>query len=187
MIRPIPALAGLALLVGCAAASAPPEVARFAEPELSDTASVIPDGLADDACVGRDITPATIETVTEHVLVQPAEIGSDGSLRAPAVYRTVTRQEIVKEREDIWFETPCPDQMTPDFVAALQRALAVRGYYHGEVTGEVDAATQRAVRAFQHEQGLNSPVLSVAAAKRLGLVAYGREGALTGAAVTDEG
>ena len=174
MIRPLTALTGLALVAACAAPE--PEVARFSEPVLTDATTEIPEGLASDACVGRDITPATIQTVTEQVLVQPPQIGADGSLRAPAVYRTVTRQEIVKPREDIWFETPCPDEITPDFVAALQRALQVRGYYNGPVSGEVDAATQRAVRAFQRELGLNSPVLSIAAAKPLGLVAYGRGG-----------
>lgn len=180
MIRPLTALTGLVLAAGCAAPE--PEVARFSEPELADTTADIPEGLAPDACVGRDITPATIQTVTEEVLITPAKRGDDGALLAPAVYRTETRQEIVKARADIWFETPCPDEITPEFVAALQRALSVRGFYDGPITGEVNAATQDAVRAFQRDQGLNSPVLSLAAAKRLGLVAYGRAGTLAATA-----
>lgn len=74
----------------------------------------------------------------------------------------------------MWFEIPCPDQMTPDFVASLQRALAVRGHYSGPVTGQVNSATRDAVRAYQRENGLDSDVLSLAAAKRLGLIAYSR-------------
>jgi hypothetical protein len=177
MIRTILAMAGLsaAAITGCAPVAQPPDVARFAEARLDGQSRDIPEGADPDACYGRDSTPATVETVTRRVLVQPAETGPDGSVIRPAVYRSETRQEIVKEREDIWFETPCPDEMTAEFIAALQRALAVRGHYAGEITGEADAGTARAVRAFQLEQGLNSPVLSIAAAKRLGLVAYDRE------------
>lgn len=178
MIRPLPTLAGLFLAAACTATPTPPEVARFSEPTLSDAAGAIPDEVSAGDCVGRDITPATVQTVTEKVLIRPAEFAPDGSLVSPAAYRTETRQEIVKEREDVWFQTPCPDEITPEFVSALQRALQVRGYFQGTVTGEVDEATRNAVRAYQRELGLNSPVLSIAAAKRLGLVAYDREEAL---------
>lgn len=174
MIRALVSLAGLFAVAACA----PPQplgVARFAEPALGDTTPDIPEGADPEACYGHDEIPAVVETITEQVMVQPPRLASDGSVLAPGVYRSVTRQRIVREREDIWFETPCPDEMTPEFVAALQRALQVRGYYQGEITGQVNAATRQAVRAFQHEEGLNSPVLSIAAAKRLGLVAYDRD------------
>ena len=95
---------------------------------------------------------------------------ADGTVTAPAIYKTETVQRIVREREENWFETPCPEEMTKDFVASLQRALAVRGYYVWQVTGEMDPRTRAAIRRYQQPQGLDSGILSLAAAQQLGLV-----------------
>ena len=80
---------------------------------------------------------------------------------------------VVEERRELWFETPCRSEMTPEFVASLQRALKVRGHYQGPISGEMTARTRRAIRSFQKPQGLDSAILSKAAARQLGLVAYG--------------
>ncbi|MEO0484610.1 MAG: peptidoglycan-binding domain-containing protein [Pseudomonadota bacterium] len=133
-----------------------------------------PPNAAPGTCWGRDVTPAIYETVTEQILLQPPEIGTDGSVRQPGIYKTETRQAIVRERREIWFETPCDDELTPDFVATVQRALIARGYLRGQATGELDRRTRRAIRSFQAEQGLDSAVLSLAAARQLGLVAVKR-------------
>ncbi len=90
------------------------------------------------------------------------------------VYKLETRQAIVKERRELWFETPCEDQLTPDFLASLQRALKARGHYHGGITGQMDSRTRRAIRHYQAPQGLDSGILSLAAARKLGLVAVAR-------------
>ncbi len=129
----------------------------------------------DGRCYARDVSPAVIETVTEQVLVQPTELSSDGRVLSPAIYRSEKRQRIIRPRRELWFEIPCEKDLTPDFVASLQRALAARGFYHGPITGEVDARTRRAVRAYQRQFGLDSAVLSMAAARKLGLVAVGPE------------
>lgn len=121
------------------------------------------------------MTPAVIETVTEQVLVQPPQIASDGgAIIAPAVYKTDTRQRIVQDRQEFFFEVPpCPPtQMTPEFIASVQRALEVRGgVYRGAITGEMDARTRRAIRQFQLP-AFNSDILTMDSARRLGLVAY---------------
>ncbi|AJE48215.1 peptidoglycan-binding domain-containing protein [Celeribacter indicus] len=127
-------------------------------------------------CHARHVTPAVIETVTEQVLAQPPRLAGDGSVVRPAVYRTETRQEIVRERQELRFEALCAEELTPEFVASLQRALAVRGHFTGPVTGRLDRATRRALRAYQKEQGLDSEILSLAAARRLGLKEVPREG-----------
>ncbi len=131
-----------------------------------------PDDARPEACYAQDVTPATIETVTEQVMIQPPQIGADGTVRAPAIFRTETRQAIVQERREIWFETPCEAETNPDFIAALQRALGARGVYSGPITGQMDMRTRRAVRVFQEPQGLNSGVLSLAAARILGLAVW---------------
>lgn len=126
-------------------------------------------------CFGRDITPAVIETVTAQELERPAVIDADGNVTSPAAYRTVTRQQIVRDRSEVQFETLCPPAFTDEFVASLQRALITRGFYRGTISGILDAATGRAVQDFQRSDGPDSPLLSIDAARRLGLVALGAE------------
>lgn len=74
--------------------------------------------------------------------------------------------------EERMFAVPCPAAATPEFWASVQRALAVRGLYTGPVTGANDAATGEAVRRFQAPLGLDSPVLSLDAARQLGLMRW---------------
>ena len=157
-----------ALLLGCDAAG---PVAGLAEPEISHQTETAPPGAAPGTCWGKIVSPATIETVTEQILLQPAELSADGQVRQPAVYKTETRQEIVRPRQDTWFETPCDADLTPEFISSLQRALQARGLYRGGVTGAMDARTRAAVRQFQLADGLDSGILSVASARKLGLIA----------------
>lgn len=127
-----------------------------------------PDARA-DACYGLQVTPAVIETVTEQIITRPAITDATGAVLRPARYRTETQQVIVTERRERWFETPCDIEDNPEFIAALQRALAVRGHYNGPDNGRLDRPTQDAIRAFQRAQGLDSPILSLPAARQLGL------------------
>lgn len=157
--------AALLMLSACATA---PEVARSAP--LGAALDPRPE---DAVCLGRALTPAVIETVTEQVLVQPAVLTADEQVLEPARFRTVTRQRILKERGEVEFEVPCPDRMTTEFVASLQRALKVRGYYTGPITGRLDAPTGRATRDYQVARGdHDTPILTLASARALGLVAH---------------
>jgi Putative peptidoglycan binding domain len=131
----------------------------------------LPPGGPAGQCWDRDIIPAVIETETEQVLVQPEVRGDDGTLVSPAIFRTETRQQMVQDRAQVWFPAPCPADMTVDFVATLQRALKARGFYLLPLTGMYDAPTMAAVRRYQAGRGLDSPRLSLGAARDLGLVA----------------
>lgn len=165
------ALAVLAVLAGCVSSAPRPETEIL---RASDVANAPPN--ADpNACYARHTTPAIIETVTEQVLVQPPQIGANGQVLFPAVYRTETRQDIVRERSELWFETLCAEELTGEFVASLQRALGARGHYAGAITGRMDRATKRGVRSYQSAQGLDSAILSLAAARKLGLKEVPRE------------
>lgn len=176
-MRSIPLCAAMALAL--AACQGPrvelPQVSRMLDRETVHTHENGPPGAAPGTCWGRDITPAQVETVTEHFIVQPAEIDSDGTVRRPAVFRTETRQRITREREEIWFRAPCPEVMDTDFVMTMQRALAARGHHHGALNGRLDGPTRAAIRSFQQPQGLDSSVLSLAAARQLGLLPYDLE------------
>lgn len=134
-----------------------------------------PPGAAPGSCWGRTVSPAVFETITEQVQVEPGRVNPDGSIAKLPVYRTETRQQIATPRRDNWFETPCPEVMTAEFTASLQRALQVRGIYTGPITGALDSATRAAVQAFQRMDGPDSGVLSLAAARRLGLIAVARK------------
>jgi hypothetical protein len=158
------------LLVACAPVADP---AATGQPEGGTLALIAAEiEIAEDGrCYGRDVTPAVIETVTVAELDAPAVLAEDGTVLSPATYRTVTRQEITRERGEVRFETLCPPAYTVEFVATLQRALATRGLYAGPITGVLDSATGRAVQDFQRDDGPDSPLLSIDAARRLGIVA----------------
>ena len=133
-----------------------------------------PPGAPEGSCWARDASPAVVETVTEQIIVEPEVINEAGEVIRQAVYRTETRQEIVKAREDTTFQVPCPEKMTPELIASLQRALQARGLYRGPISGVMDARTRSSIRRYQKPLGLDSSMLSLSAARSLGLVALDR-------------
>lgn len=161
----------VALVAGCQAGGvpkAPGQVDLAAEVVRLDRPG--PPTRPEGACWEKDVTPAVIETVTEQVLVTEEERDAAGQVVKPATYRTDTRARMVRDREEVWFRAPCPADYTLDFVASLQRALKARGYYLLPLTGALDTPTRDAVRRFQADRGLDSPLLSLAAARDLGLL-----------------
>ncbi|MEK0164112.1 MULTISPECIES: peptidoglycan-binding domain-containing protein [unclassified Phaeobacter] len=163
----LPATAGLVVLI--AACTAPQTGGSSLQ--VSRNAPAAPPGAAPGSCWGTHTTPAVIETVTVQVMTRPARTAADGQVLEPARFRRETRQDIVRPRRESWFETPCPVDMTPQFVGSVQRALAVRGLYQGQITGILDRDTRAAVRKFQERDGFDNDQLSLVSARRLGLVA----------------
>lgn len=156
-------LGGVLLLAACQDAARPEAPARAnLAAELRGGAQA-PETKPGE-CWGKDTTPAIFETVTEQVTV-PA-----GDAAAGQGYQTVTHQKMVQDRRTVWFRVPCPDLLTLDFVATLQRALKARGLYTLPLSGALDGPTGEAVRRFQAPLGLDSPILSLAAARDLGIV-----------------
>jgi hypothetical protein len=174
-----PTLASTALamaLTACGPTAAPPLPAG--DSGLARMPALLSSAIETDAegrCWGRDVEPAVIETVTLQEMATPEIRGEDGSLVAPATYRTTVVSRIARERSEVAFETLCPPAYTAAFVASLQRALAVRGHYDGLPDGILDTDLGRAVQDFQRIEGPDSPLLSLAAARRLGLVALSPE------------
>ncbi|MEM9550058.1 MAG: peptidoglycan-binding domain-containing protein [Pseudomonadota bacterium] len=157
-----PMVAALVLAGACTQDASIPPVASF----LAEAPENAPPG----TCWEVIVDPAVIETVTDQSVVQPPQVASDGSVLSPAIYRTRTRQVILRDREETWFETVCAQTMTPDFITTLQRALAARAYYRGPIHGQMDDLTKAALRRYQSEKGLDSAVLSIASAQWMGLV-----------------
>ena len=161
----------LVFLLTASCVAACQNAAALREPDIVQTLQEAPPGAPPGTCWGKQVTPAIVETVTEQVMLQPAEVRADGTVTQPAIFKTETRQAILRERKATWFQTPCAAEQTPDFIASLQRALKARSLYRGPITGEMDARTRATVRAYQKAEGLDSGILSLAAARELGLVA----------------
>lgn len=129
-----------------------------------------PENAPPNTCWGKTVSPAVVERVTERVQITPAEVNPDGTIATLPTYRNEDRQVIVTPRKNNWFETPCPDVLTPEFVSSLQRALLARGEYAGPITGVLGPETHAAVQKLQQREGLDSSVLSLKTARALGLV-----------------
>ena len=157
----------LGVFAGCDIA--PDSAARTPDTSGLLTGSAPPDA-PPGTCWGKSVEPAVIETVIAPVLVNPEQVDSEGVVISPAIYRNAPSPKIVQERQETWFETPCEDVMTPEFIASVQRALAARNIYDGPITGRLDSATQSAIRTFQEPDGILSADLSLASARALGLV-----------------
>lgn len=159
----------LLLLGGCTPAPAPPPPeGQIITSDLTD--SNAPAGAPEGTCWEKDTSPAVIKTVTRRILLTPADISPDGIIRSPAEYRNEDSYEIVTPRRNLWTEVLCPETFTPEFTASLQRALAARGYYTAGITGRTDVVTQRAITAYQEDNGIEARDLTSQAAARLGLV-----------------
>lgn len=163
-----------AVLAACANPAGPPAPGH--ETILITTPGEGPPDARPGACYGKDVTPAVVEEVTEQTLVEPAQFADDGAIIKPATYRTTTKQAITEPRKEFFFEVPCADTFTVEFITSLQRALKARGIYRGRLTGVMDERTRRAIRKFQIPNGLNSDILTTTTALELGLLAYGRDG-----------
>ncbi|WP_299373465.1 peptidoglycan-binding domain-containing protein [uncultured Tateyamaria sp.] len=138
-----------------------------------------PPGAAPGTCWGKTVTPAVVQTVTRKVLLQPAQISSDGRVQAAPIYKSEDQQQVIEPRRENWYEVICADALTPDFLSSVQRALEARGHYSGPITGALDPRTRAAVRRYQAAEGINSSTLSIAAARKLGLVAVPQAPAAT--------
>jgi hypothetical protein len=150
MLRPLAASALILILAAC---QPTPEVRRAAPAPEVPLASP-----QDAGCWARDTVPALTETVFE--------VDSAGT-RHP-------REVVLRPAEDRAFAVPCDHEMTEDLIASLQRALSVRGLFSGLVNGVMDAPTVEAVRRFQAPLGLDSGILTLDAARALGLIAVPR-------------
>jgi hypothetical protein len=163
-------LLSVALTLAACTASAPGPGTNDLSTALVARDSNTPPAQPPGACWAETATPAVFETMTEQVRDRPERRAPDGTMIAAATFRTETRQALVADRQDFWFQRPCDDVLTPDLIATLQRALKARGVYAAPVTGVLDAETKRAIRAWQRPRGIDSDVLALVTAQTLGLL-----------------
>jgi hypothetical protein len=123
-----------------------------------------------DQCYFEKITPAEISTQVETRLVQPEKRNTAGQLVSPAQYETTRTQTITKPRSITKIDAVCPEDLTPEFIASLQRAFQARGLFSSTITGSMDTPTRRAILNFQTVRGIESATVMKATAQELGLV-----------------
>ena len=123
-----------------------------------------------DQCYCEKITPAEISTQVKTRLVQPEKRNTAGQLVSPAQYETTRTQTITKARSTTKIDAVCSEDLTPEFIASLQRAFKARGLFSSTITGSMDTSTRRAILNFQSVRGVKSATVMKATAQELGLV-----------------
>ena len=166
-----------AAAITCATPAPGEEVAQIVSPLSHPNHPLMPKNATPHQCFAHDVTPAIIETVTRKTELTPARVAVDietgqTEIVRPATYKTDTVQEVIREREDLFFETVCPQFYTERFVKSLQRALHARGFYVKQPSGWFDAETQLGIRLYQKQSGLNSKMLSLKTVEAFGLVTH---------------
>ena len=102
--------------------------------------------------------------------MKPEKRNTAGQLVSPAQYETTRTQTITKPRSVTKIEAVCPEDLTPEFIASLQRAFQARGLFFSTITGSMDTPTRRAILNFQIVRGVESATVMKATAQELGLV-----------------
>ena len=122
-----------------------------------------------DKCYFEKITPAEISTQVKTRLVQPEKRNTAGQLVSPAQYETTRTLNITKARSITKIDAVYPEDLTPEFIASLQRAFKARGLFSSTITGSMDTSTRRAILNFQTVRGVKSATVMKATAQELGL------------------
>ncbi|SEP98702.1 Putative peptidoglycan binding domain-containing protein [Loktanella sp. DSM 29012] len=166
MIRLLPTL-----LVLSACAPVPPT-------DAPATVLIASGGIETDTagrCFARTAPRTRVDIVDRVEQVAPARRDAAGTIIDPPVFRTVSEPTARTVGEGTRFEAVCPPVLTNEaFVQSLQRALLIRRAYDGPISGVYDPATRAAVQQLQRNGDLDSPVLSVATARDLGIFAQAR-------------
>ncbi|MGB0958825.1 MAG: peptidoglycan-binding domain-containing protein [Halocynthiibacter sp.] len=151
--------------------------------QLTNALITVSIGLSFAGCVPLDgpnypgpRSPSAIETFPQKPYATHPDLCWDGVF-SPDSVEPPSQEQPPKindhpPRHEQWFQVPCRDQMSPEFMSSVQRAFKVRGLYEGEITGQINAETRLAIHAFQSKRGLASDILSVDAMRKLGLWRY---------------
>lgn len=116
----------------------------------------------------REVTiPAKYKTVTRTVEASPASVQRTP---VPETYKTVSKTVEVAPARTVWTSVLCDVNTTPDVVTRLQRALKSAGHYGGPIDGVIGSQTKRGIRTYQAAQGVESDILTIDSAKKLGIL-----------------
>ncbi|CAA6820169.1 MAG: Reverse transcriptase [uncultured Sulfurovum sp.] len=106
------------------------------------------------------LTPATtkkIKTKPQYTMVKIKKIEEEASFKKvviPAEYITVVTEKERTKGYSKWMPMICESNITPNMVKKVQKALQLKGFYMGEVSGIWDLESKSAAREYQREKGL---------------------------------
>ncbi len=95
--------------------------------------------------------PPEYKTVKVKRLVSPAE---ERVVTVPAEYKTIVKKVKVSDSKVVWKPALCKDELVDSTIRQVQTALSQIGFYAGLIDGQLNQATNEAIRAFQVENGL---------------------------------
>ncbi|HAO36116.1 MAG TPA: peptidoglycan-binding protein [Hyphomonas sp.] len=148
---------------------------RIVKPEQSETRIVpaeyhtlVKQVLVEPARVEPVTIPAEYETLMIEQLVKPAR---EEIVSIPARYRTVEKRIVTGEGRAEWKTVLCDEDISPETITALQKALSQVGHAV-EIDGKFGTATMSALKEHQREQGLGVGQLSFETLEALGVPAH---------------
>ena len=104
------------------------------------------------ARIERIFVPAEYETIEKVVLQRHAR---KKLVEIPAKYKTVKTKKLVeKGGKMVWVEVLCPESLNEIVISQVQLALKGRRMYKGDISGNLDTSTQKALEKFQNEMSL---------------------------------
>ncbi|MCW5202951.1 peptidoglycan-binding protein [Desulfobulbus sp. US5] len=95
--------------------------------------------------------PPEYKSVRVKKLVKPAE---ENVITVPAEYKTIIKKVKVSDSKIVWKPALCKDELVDSTIRQVQTALSQMGFYTGLIDGQMNQATNEAIRAFQVENGL---------------------------------
>ncbi len=119
-----------------------------------------------EASYEKVVIPAKYKVITVKELVEEAKVNKDVE---PEAYQTVEKRELVQPEELKWQRILCETNTNANVIKELQQALKDKGYNPGPIDGVFGQQTQKALNAFQKDNGLSQGALTLEALEALGI------------------
>jgi hypothetical protein len=119
-----------------------------------------------EARTEKVIIPATYKTITVKELDKEAQIKK---VDLDEKYQTYTETRMTKAPKLKWQRILCETNTNKNVIRNVQEALKREGYNPGPIDGIYGRATQRAIDAFQKDNGLSSGALTLETLDALGI------------------
>lgn len=142
--------------------------AQTRETEVPAVYKTVKRRVVDRPAATREVAiPAKYNTITKTVEATPASVQRTP---VPETYKTVTKTIETAPARTVWTSVLCDVNTTPDVVVRLQRALKSAGHYRGPIDGVIGSQTTSAISSYQSAQGVQSDILTIDNAKKLGIL-----------------
>jgi hypothetical protein len=119
-----------------------------------------------EASYEKVVIPATYKVITVKELAEEAKVNKEVE---PEKYQTVEKRFMVQPEELKWQRILCETNTNKNVIKELQQALKDKGYNPGPIDGVFGTQTQKALNAFQKDNGLSQGALTLEALEALGI------------------